>query len=222
MSALPVSASLQPAHSHNAALNQSALPEKGRWSHFDTFSWEKKKKKECGFLGSFYFSNFHPLVLPSANSNTAALPVSSLNRPAVGISMCTQGPLRQEGRTGWLNHAPTHTKWGGSLPGAAVQHPPECRVHSPAEYFSNLVKILHVLLVEHSHAGCLHWRGLSPRFAPRRTFFLPLTQVQNLLTQKRCSRWFRTGVIKMFTACSSLLVGIPTPWLLPTFTTERS
>lgn len=90
--------------------------------------------------------------------------------------------------------------------------------HSPPEHFSDLVEILHVLLLEHSHARCLHWRALSPWFAPPQEF--PGPAGPTLLTQRQCSPWFWTGAIKVFTSCSSLLHGIPAPRALPTFTAE--
>lgn len=42
-----------------------------------------------------------------------------------------------------------------------------CKGHSPPQNFSDLVEILHVLLLERCHSGPLHWRGLSP---PLKTF----------------------------------------------------
>lgn len=140
-------------------------------------------------------------------TDTGTLPDSSLNRPAACTSTYTQGRLHHEaGRVRWITL--THTKWEGSLSEVSpTGHTPLtcCEQHSPPEHFSDLIEIIHVLLLEHCHARCLHWRSLSPWYAPLRRCSTSPT----LLIQRRVLADVRLEWCKGLLTCSSLLCCIP-------------
>lgn len=221
MSALPVSASLQPAHWHNAALNQSALPERGRWSHFDTFFWEKKRV--LGELLLLKLSSLGVTFSQLKHSGTPHFKPKQASCWHIDVHTGTTalgGPCRRTESRAYSHRVRGMTSWGCSSTSTRVHWPAE---HSPAEYFSDLVKILHVLLVEHSHAGCLHWRGLAPRVAPRRTFLPPAhTASKPADTKEVFPLIFGLEWLKCSPHVPACWLAFQLPWLLPTFTTERS
>lgn len=158
-------------------------------------------RRELVFLQCVYLWVLSLVVNFRLLTDTETLPDSSLNRPAVSTSTYTQGRLHRGVRWVTLPLTHTHTKWEGSLSEAH-----SINLHSPPEHFSDLIEIIHVLLLEHCHARCPHWRSLAPWCAS--TSRLCSTS-PTLLIQRRVLADVRLEWCKGFATCSSLLCCIP-------------
>lgn len=125
----------------------------------------------------------------SACSHPLALLISSLNRPAVWAHR-TATP---RGAQGWAESpCDSRREWGNVNREAATKHLLlftrhwTAERHLPPQYFSNLIEFIDILLLERCHARCLHWRSLSPWYAPLKTFL----HKSNPADRNRCSSWF--------------------------------
>lgn len=159
--------------------------------------------RELAFLQRVYLwvlslvENFRLLT------DTGTLPNSSLNRPAVCTSTYTRGRLHREAGRGEVNHTPTHTKWEGSLSEASPAGHTLltcCEQHSPPEHLSDLIEIIHVLLLEHCHARCPHWRSLSPWCVPLKASTSPTLLIQRRVLADARLEWCK-GLLHVPACC---------------------